>query len=254
LTAALLLNSVDAATLGLTLAEAPGWLDLPPRQFPTAAIIGRGGAKRLSDAIEQPRRLTLKGMVRASTWAAARANIDALKLALLADPLVVTFADHSDRHVFAVLESFTAPTLAGPFVQENLQIEATLTAYDPLSYSNSLSTITLGVNRLPLGTGPVRPLVTISGASTNPVITLYNTAGAAVASITLTITTVGGDTLSIDMDAKTVKKNGASVIANITAGDFFSIDPLDQVNFGGAGPYINSSSGAGNSTYYKTWR
>jgi phage-related protein len=108
--------------------------------------------------------------------------------------------------------------------------------------------------RMPLGTAVVRPLVRINGVSVNPVITLYNKAGVAMASITLTITTIAGDILEIDMDAKTVKKNGVSQIATISAGDFFSIDPADQTNFGAPGPSINSSSGAVTVEYRRAWR
>lgn len=112
----------------------------------------------------------------------------------------------------------------------------------------------IALPRLPLGTGPIRPLVTITGASTNPVISLYNKAGVVVASLSLTISTVGGDVLAIDMDAKTIKKNGVSAISSILAGDFFSIDPADQANFGAPGPRIDSSSGATSVAYYRTWR
>jgi phage-related protein len=107
---------------------------------------------------------------------------------------------------------------------------------------------------MPLGTGPVRPLVRITGASLNPVITLYNKAGVAVGSITLTVTTIAGDVLEVDMDAKTVKKNGVSSLSSISAGDFFSIDPADQTNFGAPGPRIDSSSGAVTTEYRRTWR
>jgi hypothetical protein len=119
-----------------------GWLDAPPRQTPNAPVIGRPGAKRLAPAAEATRRLTLRGLVRGATWSAARSNIDALKLALLADPCSLTFADHSDRYVNATLEGFTSQTPnggPGAFVQEGLQIEATMTAYDPLSYDKDLA-------------------------------------------------------------------------------------------------------------------
>jgi hypothetical protein len=110
------------------------------------------------------------------------------------------------------------------------------------------------IARLPLGTAPIFPTVTIVGASNNPVITLYNSAGVAVASIGLTIATIAGDTLVIDMGQKTIKKNGVSQMAALTTGDFFAIDPADQANFGGAGPSINSSSGAITVSYRRSWR
>jgi phage-related protein len=252
----LLINGVDAETLGFTLAESPGWLDAPPREFPTAPVSGRPGATALANPTEGVRQVTLTGTVRASTVASGRSKVDALKLALLANPLALTFADNSTRRVYARLKSFATQMVQGaqgPFAQENLAVTAVLTALDPLSYDIAQSTIAIGT-RLPLGTGPIRPIVTISGASVNPIISLFNTAGVVVASITITITTILGDTLVVDMDAKTVKKNGVSSIASVTAGDFFSIEPADQVNFGGAGPWVGTTSGAGDVRYYKSWR
>ncbi len=253
---ALLINGVDSETLGYTLAEAPGWLDAPKRQTPSAAVSGTAGEKALGSPIEASRVVTLTGTVRAATAALARGKVDSLKLALLASPLALTFADNSTRRVYGVLEGFTVGSLAGAFVQEGLKVDATVRALDPYSYDISLTTVAgFGSgNRLPLGTGPIRPIVTISGASTNPVLTLRNSAGAAMGSLTLTITTIVGDTLVIDMGLKTVKKNGVSSLSAITAGDFFTIDPTDQTNYGGSGPYIDVSSGAGSIAYSKSWR
>lgn len=259
MTAALLINGVDASTLGLTLAEAPGWLDMPPRDVPTSPIIGRGGLKPLADPVEGARQISLTSTTRSATATLTRTQIDNIKLALLANPLSLVFADHSDRHVYATLKSFGVRALqgaSGPFVQEALSVEAVLTAFDPLSYDNALTTITLNgsVNRLSLGTGVMRPLLTISGASVNPIFTLLNKAGVTLASLSLTLATAGGDTLLVDMDSKTIRKNGVSVLSAISAGDFFSVDPADQANFGTPFPYITSSSGSGTTAYYRTWR
>jgi hypothetical protein len=251
---------VDIATLGLTLSEAPGWLDAPSRQTPNAAVLGRGGATRLAVPQEGVRRLVLRGTVLAGTVATARANIDALKLALLADPLSLTFADNSDRHVFAVLESFpvTIPQGAqGPFVQETLQVEATFSVYDPLTYDNSLQILTNGTRfglRMPLGTGPVRPLVSLAGAVVNPTVTLNDKDGIARGTLTFTVTNVAGDVLDIDMDAKTAKKNGVSILNTLSAGDFFQVDPIDQAKYGGAGPFIDASGAVITTSYRRTWR
>jgi hypothetical protein len=133
----LLINGVDSETLGFTLAEAPGWLDAPARQTATANVAGRPGVTQLADPVEQPRRMTLRGTLRASSWQLARSRLDTLKLAFMAKPLKLTFADNPTRYVVATLDSFpaTVPQGAiGAFVQENLQLDIALTANDPLSY------------------------------------------------------------------------------------------------------------------------
>jgi phage-related protein len=251
--AALLINTVDAATLGFTLSDAPGWLDAPPRQTPSAGVIGREGETALAAAVEATRRVTLRGTIMAATAALARGKVDSFKLALLANPLKLTFSDNATRYVSGALETFAASADVGPFVQEGLKVEAAIRLLNPLSYDIAQTNIAFGA-RLPLGTGPVRPVITINGAATNPTFSLFNSAGTIVASITITIATIVGDTLIVDMDAKTVKKNGVNQIAAVTAGDFFTVDPADQANFGGVGPLIATSSGNGNITYFRSWR
>jgi hypothetical protein len=426
MTAALLINGIDSETLGFTLAEAPGWLDAPPRQTPNAAILGRIGVRALASPIEAQRRISLKGTLflrntarlrmpeqfdygpwtafgaavspgviltpggslvgdklvedasngqhwfgqtidsgpigRRATWpvllksaertsaivtisdgvsggasilvdlatgalsasgigvgswtgitsssvslgdgwylvtvsgvrgagtsalgqviiynaalsyagtaglgiymasavtdpvVVTRVRLDALKVALSASSLSLVFADHPNRHVNVSLDSVSSPPPVGSMVQETMPVEVSVTAYDPLSYDNNLLTVDMpggGSAYLLLGTGPVRPVVTVVGAAVNPVIRLFNKSNAVIASLSLAVTTVGGDSLVVDMDAKTVKKNGVSILSAISAGDFFTIDPLDQTNFGLPGPFIQSLPGSGTISYYRSWR
>jgi phage-related protein len=253
----LLINGVDSESLGFTLAEPPGWLDMPVRDITTAPILDRAGVKALASPSEGARRLTLTGTVRAITAALLRPKIDALKLALLASPLTLVFGDNSTRKVTASLTSFTTRSVQdGAFVQEGLLVEVVLSALDPYSYDTVLSNNGFtSANRMPLGTGPVRPLITLTDVVTNPVIELYNKAGVLQGSLSLAITDIVGDTLEIDSDAKTIKKNGVSVLSAIAAGDFFIIDPADQTNYGAPGPYVSGTGfGGGSVSWYNAWR
>jgi predicted phage tail component-like protein len=108
-------------------------------------------------------------------------------------------------------------------------------------------------NVLPLGTGPSRPVLTITGVAVNPSIALYNSLGVLVGTMTLTVTTVAADILVIDNDAKTIKLNGANRLDLLTSGDFFTIDPSDA-NFDGVGPTFTTSSGALGVSYRRSWR
>lgn len=113
--------------------------------------------------------------------------------------------------------------------------------------------ISESLNAVPLGTGPVRPLLRIDGAAVNPTIALVDANGTTVGSITLTVTTIAGDVLLIDCNTKTITLNGAPRLDILTSGDFFTIDPIDG-NFAGTGPRITTSSGALSFSYRRTWR
>ena len=256
---ALQINGVDATTLGLTLAEAPGWLDAPPRDVPTTQVIGRPGLKALAAPIEGPRQITLVSTTRSATSTLTRTQIDAIKLALMADTVSLIFADHGDRYVATRLKSFTVKMLQGaqgPFVQEALGVEAVLIAHDPYSYDNAVTTIASAAS-MALGTAPSRPVITITATGTNagPVaVVLRTNDNVIVGTLTITVGLVITDVLVIDMDAKTIKKNGVSIIGNTLVGDFWLADPLLHIQ-AGVGPKVDAVTNATVSVAFrKTWR
>lgn len=253
---ALLINGVDAATFGFVLTESPSWIDLPPRMTPSQAVINRQGAIITAPSIESARKVTLNGFVTSVSVAATRANLDALKIALTAAAGVqLIFQDNSTRYITCTLDNF-AVLWAGPaLIERRLRVSISMTAFDPYFYDTTVTSIASG-NSWPLGTAITRPVITITGASTNPVITLLNKSGAVMNTMGLTITTIAGDSLVMDHDARTIKKNGTSIISSLTSGDFFAVDPSDSANYGTPGPSIASSGVTGTllTTYRKTWR
>lgn len=258
---ALLINNVDATTFGFVLTEAPSWIDLPPRTTPSQPVLGKQGSVVTAAPIEAPRRLVLRGIVTSSSVAQTRTNIDNLKIALLAPLVQLTFQDSSTRYITVGLDNFAVQWSGPAMIDRRLRVEIQMTAYDPYFYDTSVTSIALdrAINPwMTIGTGIIRPVLTISGASTNPVFILNNHSSVQVASLGLTITNVGGDSLVVDMDARTVKKNGVSVLSAISSGDFFAIDPSDSTNFPqGATPAFittNVGGGTGTTAYRRTWR
>lgn len=259
---AVLINTVDApATYGLTLSEAPGWADSPPRQVRQAHVIDRAGARRMGSEQEQPRKLVLRGLVQGDTVQQARDRLDSLKIALMAATVDFTFSDITTRYVRGTLESFTTPS-EGPFlIQRKLRVEIALTCLDPYFYDISTTSVGSGV-AMPLGTGIVRPVLTVTGPATgthtNPSFTFRRNDGTTITTLTFTGTLVAGETLTVDLDAMTAKKGAASVIANMS-GDFFVVDPVAHATYststwpnillGGTGTLGTLSVG-----YKKAWR
>lgn len=257
-----MINGVDMATLGFRLARATGWKDAPGRTRATAVRPTRAGALAASSDAESPRTITLDGTIIGADADAARTAIDQVRATILrTQPAELILPDNPTRYLSAWLDGHTVDAGQGPsMIQRMLSTRISLTALDPYAYDLVAQTITLGagVNRAPLGTAPSFPVITISGAATNPILTLKRWDGATLATLGLTLTTIGGDTLVVDMGAKTILKNGASVLASLSSGDFFALHPSTaQQNFGALAaeqPYVTTSSGAGTTVYRRAWR
>src|SRR4051812_21833953 len=100
------INGVDVSTLGYRLARAPGWLDAPPRQTPSAPRVLRAGAVRTAASTEGTRRLTLDGVVDAATADLARSQLDNLiRTILRTQPAQIILPDSATRFVSGYLDN-----------------------------------------------------------------------------------------------------------------------------------------------------
>jgi phage-related protein len=257
----MLINDVDPKTTwGFVLESAPAWLDSPPYDTPAAQVLKRGGLRVLDAPRAGARQLTIRGTIRGTTAADARTKADAFKLALSKRiGAKFVFDDILTRYVMARLQSFRIPPYGPSMLQKDLSVEASFLAHDPYSYeTTTVGPITLdatAANHQTLGTGPSRPVITLTGAQTNPLLTLYDTTGTIVlGTMQFTVAMIAGDVLVIDCDLKTVKLNGASRLDILTTGDFFVFDPL--VDTGPAIQYTSGGAGAatGSFTYRKSWQ
>lgn len=187
----------------------------------------------------------------------ARDKADALKRDLSRlTGAQVTFDDLLTRYVIARCEAFSVLPFGPSMIQSKLTVQATLTAHDPFSYDISLSTVAGNTQPLPLGTGPSRPIITLTGAVVNPLISFKDNTGAIVGSMQLTVTAIAGDVIIIDCDAKTIKLNGVLRLDTLTAGDFFTFDPADP-KYQTPYPSITIAPAPGtsiSSSYRKAWR
>ncbi|MGI8548791.1 MAG: hypothetical protein ACR2M1_15925 [Gemmatimonadaceae bacterium] len=241
----LILSGVDALiAYGFELGSAPKWLDMPGRTTQSVAIPGRAGVTPLAAPQEQPRTLTLKGTIMGADAADARVKLDALKLALVTAPLTITFSDHPDRMVYADPEGLSSPPAEmGSHIAKDLPVEITLQCMDPLSYDSAFTSLVIPSGQtivLPMGTGPVLPLLSVSGASTNPTIILTDSNGNVWGEMYFNgLALSASDSLVVDCEAMTVRVDNANALSRWTAGDFIEIDPKDikgaRIQFGGGG-------------------
>lgn len=256
----LTINGTDPRTLGLVVAEVSGWLDDPVRRYAAASVEGRDGQLVLDGTPDVASvRMVIRGVVVGSSAADARAQLDSLKWLFAAPSLVVRFTDQAGRLKTALCERFAVAAGAAQMIARHLAVEIELVAHDPYTYDEADTTVgyTGGDTGLPQGTGPVRPVITITGASTNAVITLKKYDGTTYGTLGLTISTVAGDSLVIDCAKRTVRLNGVNRLAALSSGDFFVIEPSTLANrLTGANPSyaVAGVTGTTSVTYKKAWR
>jgi phage-related protein len=261
MTAMLSISGVNAWNYGLILSSAPSWLDAPSRTFQTIVIPGRAGVTPLAEATETLKTLTLKGVVQGETPSEARGNLDKLKVALRTGSVTVSLSDRPGVFIYVDFQSLTSiPSEAGSLIACKLPVEITLQCADPFWYDTNFSSVSIASGTssdIALGSGPVRPLLTLLGPSTNPAISLNDYLGTLYQEMIfngLSLST--GDALVIDNDAMTIKKNGTNALLSLTAGDFIKIEASDVAYYDTSSwPTIGLTGGGTLSVAYrKTWR
>lgn len=259
--AALTISGVSASAYGFVLSSAPQWLDAPPRTFQTAPIPGHAGATPLSGASEGAKKLVLRGTIIGASAGDARAKLDGLKVLLAESPTTISLSDRPTRFCYADYESVTStPSEGGSFLARKLPIEISLQCPGPMWYDSAFTSLVIpsGTTQLiPLGTGPVRPLLTVLGPSVNPVIALDSWLGDLYAEMIFNgLNLASGDNLAIDCEAVTISRNGQNAIGTLTVGDFFVIEAAKVANYRTAQwPRIGLTGGGSLSVAYRrTWR
>ena len=249
---ALSINGTDARTLGFVLSAAPGWADLPARSWPSVALPGHQGVRRLTDlAVDGPRTLRLAGVLSGTDAADLLSKLDALKLLLAGDTARLRFGDRPTRYLDVLVQT-CAPLAAGAHLNSRqLALELTALAEDGLFYDDDAQDITVDDTNtgLPQGTGVTRPVLTITGA-TDPTLVAVETDGATgIGSMALTGVT-SGQTVVVDLDALTITIDGANGMNHLTDGEVFEFDPA----LVGQLPTLSCSSGSCAVAYRKAWR
>lgn len=248
-------NDVAASAYGLVVGAVTGWLDSPVVSVPTAVIPGRAGATVSGTAREQTRAIGMTGYVRGTSPSDVRAKYELLKVATRTGTVKLAMPDGRARHIYAVRDSIMAPSVAGQFVQKDLPVDMKFTAFDPFFYDDAISSV-VAPAVLPMGTAPVRPVLTMTGTTvTTPIFTLRDYAGAIVAQMTFaSLALVPADTLIVDCALKTVRKNGVNVLSFLSAGDFFKIDPAVHASFSASSwPYITVNATGLTTSFRRAW-
>jgi hypothetical protein len=265
--ASIYLNETDLLTLGVVVDDPGDWLDGPSRSYPTVAIPGRQGVVFAGDPTTEPRTLQVTGTLFPAGPTLANRTLNEKKLKALAyralSRLVFDDTVNPPIAIDGVCTKMTIRTLGHPQLGLVSRVSLTLLCGDPTWYDVSGQVISFNATpqSVPLGTAPSGGLVKIAAPSwsanvVNPVLTYYSAAQVALFALTFTVTlTAGTEAIEVDLDRSTIVKVTSGVRTNgtalLTAGDFFTPDPMDGDSLAASYPLLGLSASAG--TPSGTW-
>lgn len=255
----LVINGIDADTLGFTPARAPGSSVGLLLTLPDLAVPGRAGKRLASlNRDDEPRELIVEGDVVGTSRADLGAKLDML-LAVCEQttPTVLVFADASTRQIAGALTGWVTTFYGPQQVAVRASVKLTFKCHDPYFVDTSLTTVS-GIGStytaLALGNATVRPTLTIAAGAVSPTISLRDYTDTVVQTMAFSGYTPT-DPLVIDCDAMTIMENGVSKIDTLTGGNFLELNPRVVARYALSDwPTINISAGTMSVSYRKAWR
>lgn len=238
----------DLADFNLVVDTWPDVLSGPLREYAQADRPGRIGSVLLStDATYKPAQFQITGTVYARTssysYAAMLTDLRNLKGWVARCAAVKVSGIDSTMVRSCKLTGFTSQDIGIVGSSPAMRVSMTFEGVDPLWYAASATSndLTTSLTEQALGTAPVWPVITFTGAPSGLTLTYADSAGATVQTLTLAgITTSGATQTVVDCNLSRVVTTISSVETDMistldTATDFFALDPKD-------GDYSNTAS------------
>lgn len=259
---AVYVSDYDTSRNGLIVERVDGWIDGLAAADRVTLLPGRvGGVQLPPEAETAPRTITVSGVMKGSSLANLRSNMDSLKERLYRGVVEVRFVDQTDRYVNARCQGFQVPVTAPQFLNPRQRVSFSLLCPDPLIYSTQPTVVGTGSTAtrvlLPLGNAPSAPVIKIMGAATNPVLTYRDFRGTSRQTMGFTVTLAATDYLEIDCEMATVTlvASGARTngMALWTSGDFPVFDPQDGEFDGSNWPTLEVTPGTFEALYRRSW-
>lgn len=252
----IIFNGRDLRELGVRVTAADGWRSALARQFPVAEVPARDDAVSLSDrALTLPRRIVATGWQEAESVQELRSLRDELAWLLSLEDSTFSVVDAPDRFLRANVVSLDMPPLGPAFVHTSQRISFVVEARDPRWYSTEETVVALSAApaACPVGSAPVRPVVTISGPADSPELVLRTSGGVELTRLSFAgYSIAGGASLVVDCERLTIRDgSGANGAAALNSGRFPRLR-RDAASLDGS-PRLSLTSGAGSARYRRAW-
>lgn len=202
-----------------------------------------GGEKELfqDKRHRKGRHVSISGHVVATSNSELLTFIDQILERMSVTTIALSFSDDETRSLNCLVRKMDVTPMAPAATAIVAAYRLELFAPDPRKYDSTTQSKGLGVD-CPLGTGRVRPVITLNGASTNPTITLKDHAGVTISSFTMTGTITIGNTWTIDSENGVIKENAVSAVDKFS-GTLPVLDPKDADFDAGTFPDFTLTSG-----------
>lgn len=159
------LVTVDLADYGVVIQDTPEGRDGIDVDWATAHVPGYGPVELGVEGEMQVRRITVDGGLKADDHATIVSNIRELKWILEDRELQLILPDDPTHYFVARLESPRLPPIAPTHSQRMSLLHWTFLCTDPHAFSTSETTIDFNAfaTAVPIGSGDVRPVITVVG-------------------------------------------------------------------------------------------
>jgi predicted phage tail component-like protein len=255
----ILVDGIDLAEFGFTATRTDGLYNGPERTRETAEAPGLDAAQLLTpEGTLKPRRIVVEGVQSAPTRAGLLSIRDRLLGWLSHGELEIATRDQPDRGYRGRLERADPAPIAPHFASRGARFGFVVLCPDPHAYDAEPTELLTGAGgiEIPLGTGPVRPLLRLAGPAEAPAIVYRDARGEERARLTLPGTTLGaGHWIDLDCHRMTARDHAGNNAAAALGDDsrWIRLDPYDAAGPEGPWPTIEATAGALTLTYRRAW-
>lgn len=227
----------DLADFGFTVETWTDALSGPARSFALGTVPGRLDTVKLAtDAAVKPGQIVITGTVAGDTMSAYLTNLRNVK-GWAVDTVALKFLA-LDANVFVEVDQTEAPVIhiGIPGLTPATRLSITFQSLKPYWQSTSVTSnaLSTSLTEQALGTAPVFPVITFTGAPSGLTLTYADSAGTTLKTLTLAgLTTVGATQTVVDCAASTVIQTISGDATDaidklVEPSDFFSLRPKDS--------------------------
>lgn len=254
------INGTDLADLGVGMTSISGWADGPRESRSSTDTAGMFGPRQGATKTVDARTLSVEGLIKGTTVEGRHPVLDAA-LSHMRGTCEIVPDDQPARVAVGELQRTRVTALNDllVFARGVIQVRWDFVCWEALfrDLHAQIASFDSTARPVPMGTGPHRGLVTVTGVSAGAKLVVRDFRGKEVASMTFTSALAADEAYIVDLyrHRLLLSDSGAESFADveISAGGFWTFsatwaNPSDE-----AWPTMEIDSGEGYLTYYRRW-